>query len=270
MTVIKIRPTTGSMNVDTPTTPKDENEALSKGSCCLGMGIRHFETFLLFLALSVAYSLRVNLSMAIVAMTDKESANPDFEEFSWNEKTKSLLLSSFFWGYVITQVPGGALARKFGGKTTLLFGVLICSILAVLTPICARIGDWQLVCALRVAQGLCQGMVFPSTHTLLSQWAPIEDRGHFTTYCYSGSQFGTVVMIATSGVLASSSMGWPSIYYFSGGIGIVWAVIWFFWGAGSPADSKLISPEEKKFIEQSIGNSSSDDHSVPASVPWLK
>ncbi|XP_036331387.1 putative inorganic phosphate cotransporter isoform X2 [Rhagoletis pomonella] len=247
-----------------------KNRRFDSVNGCLGMGIRHFEAFLMFLGLSVAYSLRVNLSVAIVAMTDKESANPDFEEFSWNEKTKSVLLSSFFWGYIITQVPGGALARKFGGKTTLLFGVLICSILAVLTPIFARIGDWQLVCALRVAQGLCQGMVFPSTHTLLSQWAPIEDRGHFTTYCYSGAQFGTVVMIATSGVLASSSMGWPSIYYFSGGIGIVWAVIWFFWGAGSPADSKLISPEEKKFIEQSIGNSSSDDHSVPASVPWLK
>ncbi|XP_054738585.1 putative inorganic phosphate cotransporter isoform X1 [Anastrepha obliqua] len=268
MTVKKIWPTSGSMNVDTPAAPKDDNEVVSKGGCCLGFGVRHFEAFLIFFSLAVVYSLRVNLSVAIVAMTDK-SANADFDEFDWNETTKSLLLSSFFWGYIITQVPGGALARKFGGKITLLCGVLACSLLAILTPIFAQIGDWKLVCALRVAQGLTQGMVFPSTHTLLSKWSPLEDRGTLTTYCYSGSQFGTAVMMATSGIIASSSMGWPGIFYLSGGIGVIWAILWAIWGANSPAESKLISPEEKKFIEQSHGNSS-EEHSTPARIPWVK
>ncbi|XP_018804061.1 PREDICTED: putative inorganic phosphate cotransporter isoform X1 [Bactrocera latifrons] len=266
MTVKKIWPTSG--NVDNA--PKDDSEVIAKGACFMGLGIRHFQALLIFGGLSVAYALRVNLSVAIVAMTDKDHANPDFEEYDWNEKTKSLLLSSFFWGYIVTQVPGGALARKFGGKTTLLCGVLICSILAILTPIFAKIGDWQLVCALRVAQGLCQGMVFPSTHTLLSQWAPIEERGNIGTYCYSGSQFGTVIMMATSGVIASSSLGWPSIFYLSGGVGIVWAIVWFIWGASSPAHSKIISPEEKKFIEQSIGVDAAEEHGPPANIPWVK
>ncbi|XP_037824473.1 probable anion transporter 6, chloroplastic, partial [Lucilia sericata] len=62
-------------------------------------------------------------------MTDKKAANPDFDEFDWTEKNKSLLLSSFFWGYVITQVPAGQLARKFGGKIMLLTGVFVCSLL---------------------------------------------------------------------------------------------------------------------------------------------
>ncbi|XP_011178019.1 putative inorganic phosphate cotransporter isoform X1 [Zeugodacus cucurbitae] len=270
MTVKKIWPTSGNVNVDSAAAPKDDNEVVAKGACCMGFGIRHFQAFLIFLGLSVAYSLRVNLSVAIVAMTDKDAANPDFDEFSWNEKTKSLLLSSFFWGYICTQVPGGALARKFGGKTTLLCGVLICSILAILTPIFAKIGDWQLVCALRVAQGLCQGMIFPSTHTLLSHWSPLEDRANFATYCYSGSQFGTVVMMATSGVIASSALGWPSIFYLSGGIGVVWAIVWFIWGASTPAQSKLISPEEKKFIEQSIGVEAGDEHHAPTRTPWVK
>lgn len=42
-------------------------------------GVRHFIIGQLFVAVSVAYALRVNLSVAIVAMTDKNSANPDFE-----------------------------------------------------------------------------------------------------------------------------------------------------------------------------------------------
>lgn len=35
--------------------------------------------FLLFICLTIAYGMRVNLSVAIVAMTNRQSANPDFE-----------------------------------------------------------------------------------------------------------------------------------------------------------------------------------------------
>ncbi|XP_075169622.1 putative inorganic phosphate cotransporter isoform X2 [Haematobia irritans] len=234
-------------------------------------GIRHLQCFLLFLALAVAYALRVNLSVAIVAMTDKDATNPNFDEFEWDEKTKSLLLSSFFWGYVITQVPAGTLAHKFGGKLLLLVGVFICSLLTVLTPICARWGNWQLICALRVIMGLSQGFLFPSTHTILAKWAPVEERGNLGTYSYAGSQFGTAVMLATSGVMASSSMGWPSIFYMSGGVGLVWSVVFFIWGASSPSECRNISPEEKKFIETSLGSDGGDAHShMPTKTPWLK
>lgn len=49
------------------------------------------------------------------------------QEFDWNESTKSYLLSSFFWGYVVTQVPGGYLSAIYGAKYMLFYGILICS-----------------------------------------------------------------------------------------------------------------------------------------------
>lgn len=136
------------------------------------------------------------MSVAIVAMTDRNSTNPDFPELDWGEKEKSLVLSSFFWGYVLTQIPGGQLAKKFGGKIMLLVSITLCSLLNLLTPTFADFGKWEAVAALRVVQGLCQGVIFPSTHTLLAQWAPPSERGTIGTYCYCGAQFGTVVMLA--------------------------------------------------------------------------
>lgn len=143
------------------------------------------------------------------------------------------------------------MARKFGGKVILFYGNTVCSLLTILTPLCASWGDWQLLCALRVIQGLSQGFLFPSTHTILSKWAPVEERGTLGTYSYSGTQFGTVVMLATSGIIASSKMGWPGIFYISGCVGLLWSLAWFIWGASTPAEYKTISIEEKKYIETS-------------------
>ncbi|XP_068146982.1 putative inorganic phosphate cotransporter isoform X1 [Drosophila tropicalis] len=263
----------GKMDMKNNSDPKkgDEAAAETEGTYS-GLGVRHFQAFLLFCGLTVAYASRVNLSVAVVAMTDAASVNPNYPEYDWSEKTKSLLLSSFFWGYVITQVPAGQLARKFGGKVTLLTGLSICSVLNILTPLFADLGGWQLVCALRVVEGLCQGFVFPSVHTILSGWAVPRERATLGTYVYVGNQFGTIVMMATSGVLAASAGGWPSIFYVSGGIGCVWAVAYYFWGASSPAQCKQISQEELKLIELGLAEESSaaaDQPKVHLSTPWL-
>lgn len=37
-------------------------------------------------------------------------------EFDWSSQTKGLILSSFFYGYLVTQLPGGWLASKIGGN----------------------------------------------------------------------------------------------------------------------------------------------------------
>lgn len=59
--------------------------------------VRYLTTFLITLAVTVAFSMRVTLSIAIVGMTN-EDTNPDFETFDWDADTKSTVLSSFFWG----------------------------------------------------------------------------------------------------------------------------------------------------------------------------
>lgn len=59
-------------------------------------------------------------------------------------------------------------------------------------------------------------------------------------------------MTAISGILASSSLGWPSIFYFSGTAGVVWSVLWFFYGSNSPAECPTISADERAYIEKSL------------------
>lgn len=91
------------------------------------------------------------------------------------------------------------------------------------------------------------------------------------TYAYVGAQFGTIVMLATSGMLASL-FGWESIFYASGGSGCLWVILFYFRGASTPADSKSISDEEREMIlhTQAIdADTKSDQPKEHIPTPWL-
>ncbi len=66
-----------------------------------------------------------------------------------------LILGSFFFGYITTQIPGGFLASKYGGKNLFGGGILLASILTMLTPVATRRSVSWLI-ALRVAEGVAQ------------------------------------------------------------------------------------------------------------------
>ena len=43
------------------------------------------------------------------------------QHFDWNSNQKGLILSSFFYGYITTQLAGGFISSKIGGN--LVFGI---------------------------------------------------------------------------------------------------------------------------------------------------
>lgn len=208
------------------------------------------------------YFLRVNISAAIVPMTQPSD---DQHFYDWDSSTKSLILSSFFWGYVLCQLPASLLAKRYGGKIVLGVSTLVGSIITIFHPIAAKQGDWVLVVVLRVIIGFTQGTVYPCMHTLLAQWVPRPERAFLLTSVYSGAQFGTAFILAVSGSMFDSQMGWPSIFYITGGIGFVWAVIFLIFGADTPRDTKIISEAEQKYIEAYTG---SDHHQSTVSIPY--
>lgn len=200
--------------------------------------------------MAFGYYLRVNISAAIVPMTQPTDGQ---QHHDWDSSTKSLILSSFFWGYVVAQMPASMLAKRFGGKIVLGGATAICSILTMFNPLAAN-GDWQVVCVLRVLIGFTQGVVYPCIHTLLAKWAPRPERSFLATSVYSGAQFGTASLLAFSGSIFESSLGWPGIFYITGGIGLLWSVIFLIFGADTPRDTKIISKEECEYIEALTGS----------------
>ncbi|XP_054739326.1 sialin-like [Anastrepha obliqua] len=234
-------------------------------------GVRYLQCLLISCGLCFSYATRVNISMAIVAMMDNKGANPDFPEYIWSEKTKSHILSSFFFGYLFTQIPAGGWARRFGGHLLLFISVSASSILGLLTPLSINVGGWPLLCVLRFCQGLFQGATNPTLATIIVNWAPTHERSVMLTYCTSGTELGIVIMLATSGILCSSSWGWPSTFYLPGALGLLWAVLWFVLGASTPNECKYISTAERVLIATSLGhNARSEECQTVRAIPWMQ
>ncbi|XP_052127434.1 putative inorganic phosphate cotransporter [Frankliniella occidentalis] len=155
-------------------------------------GVRHLQALLMGLVVFFAYSLRTNLSVAIVAMIRPGSnssaanatagASTPYQVFDWDESTRGALLSAFYWGYTVSMVPSGELAQRLGGSRLLAGALIATSAATMLLPWCADLGGWQAVFANRVVQGLAQAPVFPCAFTLLGVWAPPQQRVTFTTF----------------------------------------------------------------------------------------
>ena len=88
--------------------------------------------------------------------------------FCWSDNQKQLILGAFFYGYIILQIPGGALSERLGPKLVLGMMLLISTVLAFITPLAAYRGP-GLLTALRVLQGLCSGVTYPSLPPLIKR-----------------------------------------------------------------------------------------------------
>ncbi|XP_034234222.1 putative inorganic phosphate cotransporter [Thrips palmi] len=231
-----------------------------------GLGRRHLQVLLLFLAIATAYGIRINLSVALVSMTNQERKD-GYPVYQWDQKQFGTVQSSFFWGYTLMQVPGSMLVQRFGPRRFLLAAMAGASVLAVLTPLAVRLGGMALLITTRVCQGLLSGLVFPSSHNILGRWAPPMERPRFTAFVYGGMSLGTVAAMGGAGLLCGSPLGWPSAFYVPGALGLSWCVLWYLFSADTPAQCKGIAAEELAYIQRSIGSATTSSKAV-SKVPW--
>ena len=75
-------------------------------------------------------------------------------EFSWSKLVQSMVLAGYFWGYIVTQIAGGWLAGKYGGKRVITIGMSLSCVLTLLTPVLTRASPYALMAA-RFFIGFC-------------------------------------------------------------------------------------------------------------------
>lgn len=147
------------------------------------------------------------------------------------EAVKGRILSTFFYGYVLSQVPGGWAAQRFGGRRVLLMSFVLWSFTSALTPTEADAVTGMVVARLLV--GVAQGFIFPSIHTVLAQWVPPHERSRSVSLTTSGMYFGAAAgMLFLPGLVAIQ--GPRAVFRAEALMGVSWALLWLKYSRDPP------------------------------------
>ncbi|OCT58452.1 sialin [Xenopus laevis] len=247
--------------------------------CC---SARYNLALMALLGFFMLYALRVNLSVALVDMVKSNSTprenttanicpdhttaprilhNSTGRKYDWDADTQGWILGSFFYGYILTQIPGGYVAGKIGGKQLLGFGILGTAVFTLLTPLSADLGAGWLI-AVRAVEGLGEGVTFPAMHAMWARWAPPLERSRLLSLSYAGAQLGTVVSLPVSGLICYY-VDWVYVFYIFGTLGVLWFILWCFLVSDTPQSHRSITDSEKEYILSALQDQLSHRKSVP-------
>lgn len=221
-----------------------------------GWGRRHTLVLLCTSGLVLAYTDRVNMAVASIAMRD---------EFGWNQTVKGLVLSAFFVGYLLALLPAGMLAARFGGRRVLAVAAVWWSLCTLLTPLAASVSLSALI-VVRIALGLGEAAVLPAVYDLFSRWVPPAERGRSMARFLGGTPLGQVVGFTGAGLL-TAHYGWPASFVVFGALGFVWVLVWLARVADDPADARGLSAAERALLATGADARSS---TAAAGVPWRR
>ena len=169
--------------------------------------------FMLFLGWALGNLDRYLINYAIVFIGD---------DLSLTGTQTGIVLSSFFLGYAIMQIPGGLLADKFGAKKVLLGAVIFWSIFTGLTAIA-----WSLAAlvVIRFLFGIGEGGFQPSAAKIISTSFPTNERGKaMSILLSSGAIMGMLVPIISAILLVT--IGWRMFFAIAGALGIIIALLY--------------------------------------------
>ncbi|NWV29324.1 VGLU1 protein, partial [Origma solitaria] len=172
------------------TTPTPPRPPVLDCTFC-GLPRRYGIAILCGIGFCISFGIRCNLGVAVVSMVNPAHGqvrgqrgqaegrdsyrgtamgSGQHAEFNWDPETVGMIHGSFFWGYIVTQIPGGFIAQKFAANRVFGLAIVSTSVLNMLIPSAART-HVGCVIAVRVMQGLVEGVTYPACHGIWSKWA---------------------------------------------------------------------------------------------------
>ena len=211
----------------------------------------------MFAISATAYLDRVNISIAGPILQ---------REFGLSNTQLGYVFSSFVIGYALFQIPGGRLVDRYGPRRTLLFATIWW---AVFTSITALVpsgvsGALWILLSVRLALGVGEAVVYPSSNRLVSKWIPTTERGVANGLIFAGVGIGAGVTPPLVTYIIAN-YGWHWSFWISAAIGLVIGAVWFWIARDEPKQHPWITAEEIQTIKAGLPAAA-----ITASAPALR
>lgn len=182
----------------------------------------------------VTFLDRINISVAGSSIMHDLNLSPS--QWGWVQ-------SAFILSYGLMQIPMGALGDHFGHRKILAAIVLWWSAFTAFTGLAGGLASLLVI---RFMFGIGEAGSSPCSTGVISRWFEKSEVGKAQGYVWAASRMGGAL---TPFVVIPVMMwvGWRAAFYLLGALGVVWAVIWYwYYRDSSDSSDSRVSRESRE------------------------
>jgi MFS family permease len=212
------------------------------------MRIRYLVLGLLVLLSVVTYMDRVCISVAAPRIREEFGISPEHWGF---------VLGAFTLAYGAFEIPSGACGDRFGERRMLTRIVVWWSAFTVLTGLAS---GFAVLVVTRFLFGVGEAGAYPNAAGSIRRWFPMAERARAQGFVWGASRVGGALtpIVVVPLMLA---LGWRTVFFLFGAVGLVWAIVWWAWYGDRPAEHAAVTSAELAEID--CGRQSADQVAVP-------
>ncbi|MDE2287376.1 MAG: MFS transporter [Burkholderiales bacterium] len=151
------------------------------------------------------------------------------KDYHLSAASQGLMLSVFFAGYALVQVPGGWLSDRIGSRKVMVFSVLMLSVFTALTGLAWSVASLLVI---RFLFGVAEGGFPTASFRALSEYFPATDRSKIQSVLLSSNPLALVIAPLVAAPLIYW-LDWRRMFMIVSAMGIL-ATVLYARGLGRP------------------------------------
>ncbi len=205
---------------------------------------------------TICYIDRVNLAVTSSTL---------MKVFNMSPAEMGVLMSAFFWSYVLVMMPTGALINRYGPK---LMGFYCCLGWGLATMAVAVVTGFKSMLALRIVLGATESPAYPVSARVVSVWVPSRERTFSSAAFDSCSRLGNAIAPPLV-VWLMLNWGWEVSFVITGMLAVAYSFVWKF-NYHEPDDHPKVTQEELAYIRQNEVLNADGKVEKPKLIPLLQ
>ncbi|MFN7934926.1 MAG: MFS transporter [Bryobacteraceae bacterium] len=191
---------------------------------------------LLFLLFAITYLDRVCISVA----APRIQAELNIDPVGWGWVTGMFTLA-----YCLFEIPSGMMGDRIGPRRVLTRIVLWWSAFTMFT---GAVSNYYLLLLIRFCFGAGEAGAFPNSSVVVARWFPATQRATISAVTLMAAQVGGGLAPLLA-IPIQTRFGWRASFFVFGSLGVVWAVVWYWWFRDSPSEMPGGSDAELQAVE---------------------
>lgn len=210
-----------------------------------------------FVMYTIAFIDRTNISLALPSISHDLKMDP---------AQAGDAAGVFFWGYLLLQIPGGYLARRWSAKWFVAILLVAWGACSAGTGLVTTGREFWIM---RLLLGVAEGGVWPAVLVLLANWFPRAERARANGFWMLCLPLAVVLSSPLSGWILGH-WNWRVLLVAEGLFPFAWLLVWLAKIHDHPRRARWISDAERDYLERTLAREAAEIEQAEALAPSVR